>query len=83
MIPHSINSSNLEDCLIYLVNQINLLTAENKAIKDRLAYLEYDLHAENGRLQDENLGLRQMADYSSDEYCSYEDVLTAHPPRIL
>lgn len=66
MIQISLNLSNKEDCISYLVNQINLLIAENKAIKERIAYLEYDLHAENGRLQDENLGLQQIIDCSSD-----------------
>ena len=73
MMQPSMNLSNLPECFSHLIEQINLLTAENKAIKERLAYLEYDLHTENGRLQDEKLELRQMVDYSSDEYCSCED----------
>jgi len=65
----------LEKLVSDLVTQISLLTAENRAIKERLAYLEWDLHRENGCLQAENLSLRQMVDYCSEEYNSLEDSL--------
>ena len=42
------NLHHLEKLVSDLVNQISLLTAENRAIKERLAYLEWDLHRENG-----------------------------------
>ena len=38
------NLHHLEKLVSDLVNQISLLTAENRAIKERLAYLEWDLH---------------------------------------
>ena len=46
---------------------------ENQEIKKRLTYLEYDLHAENKHLRDENFGRRQEVDYASEDYCSNED----------
>ena len=52
-----INLHHLEKLVSDLVTQISLLTAENRAIKERLAYLEWDLHRENGCLQAENLSL--------------------------
>jgi regulator of replication initiation timing len=69
------NLHHLEELVSDLANQINLLTTENQAIKERLAYLEWDLHRENGCLQAENLSLRHMVDYSSEEYNSLEDSL--------
>ncbi|GEA28455.1 hypothetical protein MiAbW_03030 [Microcystis aeruginosa NIES-4325] len=41
------NLHHLEKLVSDLVTQISLLTAENRAIKERLAYLEWDLHREN------------------------------------
>ena len=38
------NLHHLEELVSDLSNQISLLTAENRAIKERLAYLEWDLH---------------------------------------
>ena len=69
------NLHHLEKLVSDLVTQISLLTAENRAIKEILAYLEWDLHRENGCLQAENLSLRQMVDYCSEEYNSLEDSL--------
>ncbi|MFM2380597.1 MAG: hypothetical protein RLZZ143_3180 [Cyanobacteriota bacterium] len=69
------NLHHLEKLVSDLVNQISLLTAENRDIKERLAYLEWDLHRENGCLQAENLSLRQMVDYCSEEYNPLEDSL--------
>ncbi len=46
---------------------------ENQEIKKRLTYLEYDLHAENKHLRDENFGRRQEVDYASEDYSSNED----------
>ncbi|NCS07373.1 MAG: hypothetical protein GPJ07_12600 [Microcystis aeruginosa G13-07] len=42
------NLHHLEELVSDLSNQISLLTAENRAIKERLTYLESDLHRENG-----------------------------------
>lgn len=42
-------------------------------MRDRLTYLEYDLHNENQRLKDEIVYFRQEVDYSSEDYCSNED----------
>lgn len=69
------NPHHLEELVSDLANQISLLTAENHAIKERLAYLEWDLHRENSCLQAENSSLRSMVDYSSEEYCPLEDSL--------
>jgi hypothetical protein len=44
-----------------------------KAIESLLTYLEYDLHAENKHLRDENFGRRQEVDYASEDYSSNED----------
>lgn len=56
-----------------VVDKIESLQTENQEMKDRITYLEYGLHAENERLQDENLEWRQGVDYSSENYCSNED----------
>ncbi|MBD1840965.1 hypothetical protein H6F78_17820 [Coleofasciculus sp. FACHB-64] len=58
-----------------LVRQFASLQADHQEIKNRMTYLEYGLHAENERLQDENLGWRQGVDYDSEDYCSNEDSL--------
>ncbi|MBD1898740.1 hypothetical protein NDI44_13855 [Trichocoleus sp. DQ-A3] len=63
----------LEDFCHSLVHQIESLQTENQEIKNRMTYLEHGLHAENERLQDENLGWRQAVDYDSEDYCSNED----------
>lgn len=68
------------DFLYYLIGRIEkveeiieLYQTEHQMIKDRLTYLEYDLHAEVQRLRDENFGLRLEPNYSSEEYTSKED----------
>lgn len=70
---HSTSAPCGQDEMAEMDRRIESLRAENKQIRGRLDYLENDLHAENDRLRDENLGWRQEVDYSSEDYCSNED----------
>jgi hypothetical protein len=56
-----------------LENKFQYLQTEYKTMRDRLTYLEYDLHTKNQQLRDENFYFRQEVDYSSQDYCSHED----------
>jgi hypothetical protein len=56
-----------------IIQRIEWLENRIQRVEDRQIYLEYDLHAENKHLRDENLGRRQEVDYASEDYSSNED----------
>ncbi|MFB2834293.1 hypothetical protein [Floridanema evergladense] len=56
-----------------LFNEIALLKKEINQIKDRQAYIEYDLHAENQLLKDQLSEKQCQPNYSSEDYCSNAD----------
>ncbi len=55
------------------IAEIQSLKTEVQSLKNRVAYLEYDLHAENGRLRDRLREEMQQPDDSYDCDRSYAD----------